>query len=296
MVGRVGSVQQVVGGHNGLGLGFPHADTKALQVDFTHGTLGNDAVVAVAVVLFIVGGVMLDSRAAALVCLYTARHRSGHLTGDERILGVILKIAPAADRTVDVQRRGKPQMHTETLHLLADNVTALLHKRKVKALCQRGADGNVCAVLGFDFAAGLRLAAAAHQAHHKLHWAGQHFLKGSRHCGASDSVLALIVLIILFRKAQTGRAIRHNKEGEAADLVAALTRSTADMVARRADHRSKPLCVRIEIANQKQGGVLLGQGVHLGQNFLGAVVGYRFTGNRDRVDFDDRHTCRAFHR
>ena len=73
-------------------LGFPHADTKALQVDFTHGTLGNDAVVAVAVVLFIVGGVMLDSRAAALVCLYTARHRSGHLTGDERILGVILKI------------------------------------------------------------------------------------------------------------------------------------------------------------------------------------------------------------
>ena len=33
---RVGAVQQIVGGHNGLGLGFPHADAEALQVDFTH--------------------------------------------------------------------------------------------------------------------------------------------------------------------------------------------------------------------------------------------------------------------
>ena len=26
-------------------MGFPHADAEAFQVDFTHGTLGNDAVV-----------------------------------------------------------------------------------------------------------------------------------------------------------------------------------------------------------------------------------------------------------
>lgn len=33
---RMGAVQQIVGGHNGLGLGFPHADAEALQVDFTY--------------------------------------------------------------------------------------------------------------------------------------------------------------------------------------------------------------------------------------------------------------------
>ena len=111
--------------------------------------------------------------------LHTARHGGGHLAGDERILGVILEIAPAADRTMDVQRRGKPQMHAEVLHLLADDAAAPLHKIRVKALRQRGADGNGRAVLGLDLAAGLRLAVAAHQAHHQFHRAGQHFHNGS---------------------------------------------------------------------------------------------------------------------
>ena len=61
---------------------------------------------------------MLDGCAAALVCLYTARHGRCHLAGHQRILGVILKIAPATDRMVDVQRWGKPQMHAEALHAL----------------------------------------------------------------------------------------------------------------------------------------------------------------------------------
>ena len=103
---------------------------------------------------------MLDGRAAALMSLHTARHGGGHLAGDERVLRVVLKVAPAADRTMDVQRRGKPQMHAEVLHLLADDVTAPLHKIRVKALRQRGADGNGRAVLGLDLAAGLRLAVA----------------------------------------------------------------------------------------------------------------------------------------
>ena len=30
MLGGVGAVQQIVGGHNGLGLGLPHADAEAL--------------------------------------------------------------------------------------------------------------------------------------------------------------------------------------------------------------------------------------------------------------------------
>ena len=239
---------------------------------------------------------MLDGRAAALMSLHTARHGGGHLAGDERILRVVLKVAPAADRTMDVQRRGKPQMHAEVLHLLADDVTAPLHKIRVKALRQRGADGNGRAVLGLDLAAGLRLAVAAHQAHHQLHRAGQHFHNGIRHRGISDSVLALAVLIILLRKAQTGRAVGHDQPGNALDSAAALTRRTADMAACCADHRNKALCVRIKIADQKQGGVLLGQDVHLGQNFLGAGIIYRFTDDRDRVDFDDRHTLRALHR
>ena len=153
---------------------------------------------------------MLDGRAAALVRLHAAGHGGCHLTGNERILRVILKVAPAADRTMDVHRGGQPQMHAEALHLLADNVAALLHKGGVKALGQRGADGNGRAVLGLDFAAGLRLAAAAHQAHHQLHRAGQHFRNRIRHCGIADSVLAFSVLKILLRKAQTGRAIGHD--------------------------------------------------------------------------------------
>ena len=239
---------------------------------------------------------MLDGRAAALMSLHTARHGGGHLAGDERILRVVLKVAPAADRTMDVQRRGKPQMHAEVLHLLADDAAAPLHKIRVKALRQRGADGNGRAVLGLDLAAGLRLAVAAHQAHHQFHRAGQHFHNGIRHRGIADSVLALAVLIILLRKAQTGRAVGHDQPGNALDSAAALTRRTADMAACCADHRSKALCVRIKIADQKQGGVLLGQGVHLGQNFLGAGIIYRFTDDRGRVDFDDRHTLRALHR
>ena len=68
------------------------------------------------------------------------------------------------------------------------------------------------------------------------------------------------------------------------------------MAACCADHRSKALCVRVKIADQQPGGVLSGQGVHLGQYFLGAVIVYRFADNRGRGDFDDRHTLRALYR
>ena len=108
-------------------------------------------------------------------------------------------------------------------------------------------------------------------------------------------MLAFVVLIILLRKAQAGRTVGHDQPGNALDSAAALARSTADMAARRADHRSKPLCVGVEVADQQQSGVLLGQGVYLGQNFFGAGIVYRFTDNRSRVDFDDRHTRRVLH-
>ena len=108
-------------------------------------------------------------------------------------------------------------------------------------------------------------------------------------------MLAFVVLIILLRKAQAGRTVGHDQPRNALDSAAALARSTADMAARRADHRSKPLCVGVEVADQQQRGVLLGQGVHLGQNFFGAGIVYRFTDNRSRVDFDDRHTRRVLH-
>src|SRR5699024_7824713 len=68
----VNAVEQVVGGHQSVGLGFSHTDAKALQVNFPHGPFADDAVVAVAVFLLIVGGVVFDGSAAARMTLHAS--------------------------------------------------------------------------------------------------------------------------------------------------------------------------------------------------------------------------------
>ena len=77
----VNAAEQVVGGHQGVGLGFSlHTDAKALQVNFPHGPFADDAVAAVAVFLLIVGGVVFDGGAAARMTLHAFGNGGGCLS------------------------------------------------------------------------------------------------------------------------------------------------------------------------------------------------------------------------
>ena len=80
---------------------------------------------------------MLDGRTDTGLGLYTAHIGGGHFARDERILGVIFKVASAQRVAVDVHSRSQQQCDTELDQFLCHSCADFLQKRGVPALRQQ---------------------------------------------------------------------------------------------------------------------------------------------------------------
>ena len=69
--------------------------------------------------------------------LHTAYDRSSHLSGNERIFGVVLKGTSAERVAVDVHAGGEPYGYTEGFHFFPDCISDLFQQRRIKALRQQ---------------------------------------------------------------------------------------------------------------------------------------------------------------
>ena len=121
----VGAVDEVVGGHNGLGLCLFDHDLKAGQVQLAQGALIHDGVAGHAAQLLAVDGKVLGAGRDA-VLLDAADVACGHLARQIGVLREILKVAAAQRAALDVQAGA--QQHRDLLccglfaHGLADGL------------------------------------------------------------------------------------------------------------------------------------------------------------------------------
>ena len=100
----VGAVDEVVAGHNGLGVRLFDDDFKAGQVEFPQGSLVDDGVRRHAAQLLAVDGEVLGAGGDA-VGLDAAHVGRGQLAGEVRVLGEILKVAAAQRAALGVEAR-----------------------------------------------------------------------------------------------------------------------------------------------------------------------------------------------
>ena len=142
MLGGMAAVEEIIRGHQGMGLRLPDADLKALEIDLAHGALADDAVVVITVVFLVVRGIMLDGGSLPGMGLDPQGDRRGKGAAQERVLREVFKVPAAADAPVDVQRGREPEVHVHPLHLVPDDVPALPRKIRVPALGQRGSDSR----------------------------------------------------------------------------------------------------------------------------------------------------------
>ena len=118
MVGRVGSVQQVVGGHNRHGLACFYRNFKTLQIDFPQRPFTDMGVGKHPVILLAVRCKMLDCRSDPGPGLHALCVRGSTHSGEQRVLGIVFKI-PAAQRvSVDIHAGSQPERHMEILPFL----------------------------------------------------------------------------------------------------------------------------------------------------------------------------------
>ena len=142
---RVGTVDPIVGGHDGPGIGLLDGDLEALEVELAEGAWIDAGVIGHAVRLLAVAGEMLDGNAHA-VGLDAAGVGGGHLAGQKGILGEILEITAAEGVPVQVHARGQEDVRPVFLHFLAHRGGEFLHQRRVPGRCQGGAHREARAV------------------------------------------------------------------------------------------------------------------------------------------------------
>ena len=270
-----------------MGLGFSHTDAKALQVNFPHGPFADDAVVAVAVFLLIVGGVVFDGGAAARMTLHASGNGGGCLSGDQGILRIVLKVTAAADVPVDVQGGGQPQMDAKALHLISHDGTVGLCQRKVETLGDGGSDGDSGGVLVLYLLSLFGFSAAADQIHDK---AGRGRQEGEKTLGnhaAADSVGSLLIPVKFLGKPQTCGTVGHDEDGEA------LFFQYARGLSRRAGHvgggvsdDTESSGLRVEGPHIEVGQFLHGEIFDSGIDLPLLIVGYRDGFDVSRGDGD----------
>ena len=167
--------------------------------------------------------------------LYALGDSGRHEAGKERVLGIILKIAAAADVAVDVQRRGQPEVDVEALHLIPHDVAAEARKVQVPALGDGGADGDGRAVLMQDL--GTRRCARPEE----FQDPGDRLRQQLVHPAGNPAVQAdglSVAKGIIPAEAQAGRTVGHD-EGRQAEIPGdgrGLARRTGHRDAGIADH------------------------------------------------------------
>ena len=144
----VGSVDEVVGAHDRARLGGPAHDLEARQVDLAHRALVHDGVRGHAAQLLGVDGEVLGAccRSRGLDAFDEA---GGHASGEDRVLGEVLKVAPAQGRTLDVQAGAEQDVDAEAARLKAQRLSHLTGQVGVPGGGKRRRRREARGLLGF---------------------------------------------------------------------------------------------------------------------------------------------------
>ena len=137
----VGAVNQVVGGHNGLGVALLHRNFKVGEVQLPQGPHIHHAVAGHAQQLLAVGGEVLGAGGDA-VFLNAPDESGGHLAREVGVLGVVLKAASAQGVALGVQTRAQQHIDLLAGGLLADGPADLLSQVGVPAVGHTGGGGK----------------------------------------------------------------------------------------------------------------------------------------------------------
>ena len=131
------TVQFIVGRHHSPRRRLLHGYLEILEIDLPQCPFPDQRVVLVAVGLLVVEREMLD-RGPDAVGLHSPDIRSGHFSGEQRILGEILVVTSVERIAVYVLARGQEHVHPVFESLVADGGGSLLDKRKVPGRSQEG--------------------------------------------------------------------------------------------------------------------------------------------------------------
>ena len=205
-------VQKVIGRHQRVRLGFAHTDSEAPQINLSHRPLAHLTVARVAVRLLIVDTEVLDRRTASRMLLHAVRDGGREPPAHQRILRVVLEIPPAEDMPVNVERGRQPELNTETLHLIPDDIPAKCRKIRVPALRDRRADRNRGSELIPDFLSPLR-PVREEGLHRPAGRAGEVLQHGFRH-RAAQRMSSIRAAHKMTRETESGRAVRHHQRSD----------------------------------------------------------------------------------
>ena len=135
------TVDDIVGGHDAPGLRLLHNDLKCLQIDLTDRTLTCSGVALTAVGLLVVQRKVLHG-SSHMVALDSGHHGSCHLTGEHRILRVVLEVSAAERTSVDVDGGCQPCADIVLLCLSTAGSTYLLHDLRIPGTCKQSRAGE----------------------------------------------------------------------------------------------------------------------------------------------------------
>ena len=141
VVGAVGAVDLVVGAHDRGRLGNLHCQLKGSQVQLPQGAVIENAVGGKTLVFLTVAGKVLQ-RCAHTVFLQAPNLRGGQQAGQQRILGEVFKIPPAAGITFQIGAGAKDQSYAGGRGFRADGRAHFLQQLQVPGAGGQGRRGE----------------------------------------------------------------------------------------------------------------------------------------------------------
>ena len=120
---------------------LPDSDFKTAQVDFPQSAFRHDRLHKVAAMLLVVGGKVLDGSGHA-PAVQPAQLGAGHLSGQKRILGEILEIAPVQRMAMDIDTGAQQRIHMVFAQLQPFHRVEFLTQILVECCSQAGAIGH----------------------------------------------------------------------------------------------------------------------------------------------------------
>ena len=147
------AVDHIVRTHHRPGIALTHGYLEGLQVELAQGSLGDAHIDVLAVGLLVVHGKMLEG-CADMLALDAAHKGCRHLTGEQRVFGVVLEVAASERIAVQVHARAEDEVEPVFMGLVADGLSHLIDEGLVPRRGKGGADGEA----GVVVAAALALA------------------------------------------------------------------------------------------------------------------------------------------
>ena len=135
------AIYDIVGGHDGPGIRFPHHDFKTFQINFPQSPLGYPGVALKPAGFFIVAGKMLH-RGSHFPGLDSPHHSGSHLSGHQRILRIVFKVSSAERASVNVHGRCQPHADIIFQHLQGSGRPDLFHQFRIPGAGQQSGTGK----------------------------------------------------------------------------------------------------------------------------------------------------------